>query len=62
MRATSGLPALVTLGATLLAALPAAQAISQADAKNLTRVLYLHNYPTMLFYKSMYTVRGMCVD
>lgn len=61
MRATSGLSALAALGAALLVALqaplPTAEAISDQQAKNLTRVLYLHNYPTMLFYKSMYNVR-----
>ena len=54
--------ALACLGAALLLAvqapLPTAEAISMAGAKNLTRVLYLHNYPTMLFYKSMYQVGG----
>jgi hypothetical protein len=64
MRASSssGPSAVAALGCALLLAaahLPAAHAISQAQARNLTRVLYIHNYPTMLFYKSMYTVSGV---
>lgn len=55
-----GLSALPLLALLLAAQAPqGTEAIPAAQAKNLTRVLYLHNYPTMLFYKSMYNVRGV---
>lgn len=63
-RRSSGLASAWAGGALLLLLLAAqapraAEAIGAAQAKNLTRVLYLHNYPTMLFYKSMYNVRSV---
>ena len=55
-----GLSALPLLALLLAAQAPqGTEAIPAAQAKNLTRVLYLHNYPTMLFYKSMYNVRDV---